>query len=77
MRPRLGGISSFLDVQSVRALPSFRDTRPLLQRSHYLRRSGTAIQEDKYEDRVNPRRNASRNWVRSRAVILALATLSR
>ena len=34
-------------------------------------------QEDKYDDRVRPRRSASRYWVRSRGLILALATLSR
>lgn len=34
-------------------------------------------QYDRYEERVRPRRRASRNWVRSRTVILALATLSR
>ncbi|RZI89025.1 MAG: hypothetical protein EOP15_09430 [Pseudomonas sp.] len=36
-----------------------------------------AHQDDRYEDRVRPNRSASRYWVRSRAVILALATLSR
>ncbi len=39
--------------------------------------SGPGDYEDRYEERVNPSRNASRNCVRSRAVILALATLSR
>jgi len=39
--------------------------------------SQQACQEDRYEDRVSPRRSASRYWVRSRGLILALATLSR
>ncbi len=63
------------------AQPKLTNNRVKLQdaerKVHRIANPPPFAQLDKYDDRVNPSRKASRYCVRSRAVSLALATLSR